>query len=138
MNQHPLIVSATFKCEDNIMKRMWTTGYKGIQQLASKICYDAAYFEQLPYTGDTRIQALQALYLSGDDKLIKKAIMDFYNSKTPEYMTNTRTLGGRLKIIPTFSLYWICMIYDYWMHRDDDGFIQTLLPAIHGILDWYE
>ncbi|WP_222538868.1 alpha-L-rhamnosidase C-terminal domain-containing protein [Pedobacter polysacchareus] len=138
MNQHPLIVSATFKCEDNIMKRMWTTGYKGIQQLASKICYDAAYFEQLPYTGDTRIQALQALYLSGDDKLIKKAIMDFYNSKTPEYMTNTRTLGGRLKIIPTFSLYWICMIYDYWMHRNDDAFIEILLPSIHGILDWYE
>lgn len=138
MNQHPLIISATFKCDDNIIKRMWTNGYKSIQQHASKICYDKAYFEQLPYTGDTRIQALQALYLSGDDRLIKKAILDFYNSKTPEYMTNTRTLGARLKIIPTFSLYWICMIYDYWMHRKDDSFIIPLLPSIHGILDWYE
>ncbi|MCX2451943.1 hypothetical protein OQX61_11785 [Pedobacter sp. PLR] len=138
MNQQPLIVSATFKCDDPNLKRIWISGYKSIQQLASKICYDTAYYEQFTYTGDTRVQALQALYLSGDDKLLKKAIMDFYNSKTPEYMPNSRVLGGRLPIIPTFSLYWICMIYDYWMHRKDDAFITPLLPTVQGILDWYD
>ncbi|WP_316841434.1 alpha-L-rhamnosidase C-terminal domain-containing protein [Pedobacter gandavensis] len=138
MNQHPLIVNATFKCDDMIMKRMWTTGYKGIQQLASTICYDTPYYQQIPYTGDTRVQALQALYLAGDDRLMKKAILDFYHSKTPEYMTNTRNLGGRMKILPTFSLYWVCMIYDYWMHRKDDAFIKPLLPSVQGILDWYD
>lgn len=138
MNQQPLILSATFKCNDNAIKQMWITGYKGIKQLSSKICYDAAYYEQLPYTGDTRVQALQTLYLSGDDKLLKKAILDFYNTKTPEYMTNTRSLGGRLKIIPSFSLHWVCMIYDYWIHRKDETFITPLLPSIQGILDWYQ
>lgn len=137
MNQHPLIVSATFKCDDNMMKRLWTNGYKGIQQLASTICYDTPYYEQLAYTGDTRIQALQSLYLAGDDRLSKKAIMDFYNSKTPAYMTNTRTLGARMKILPTFSLYWIAMVYDYWMYKRDDEFTLALLPTIQGILDWY-
>ncbi|WP_316747222.1 alpha-L-rhamnosidase C-terminal domain-containing protein [Pedobacter gandavensis] len=138
MNHQPLIVNATFKCDDPSLKRIWISGYKRIQELASKICYDTAYYDQFNYSGDTRVQALQALYLSGDDKLLKKSIMDFFNSKTPEYMPNSRVLGARLKIIPGFSLYWIHMIYDYWMHRKDDGFIKPLLPTVQGILDWYD
>ena len=30
------------------------------------------------------------------------------------------------------------MVYDYWMHRKDDAFISQFLPAIAGVLTWYE
>jgi hypothetical protein len=30
------------------------------------------------------------------------------------------------------------MIHDYWMLRKDDGFIRQFLPAVRGVLDWYE
>lgn len=135
---YPLKVSATFRCSDPILKRMWTFGYRRLQQAAAEICYKTPYYEQLYYTGDTVVQGLSALYLSGEDRLMKKAILDFYHSRSSSQSPNSFNMGARLKIIPTFSLFWISMIYDYWMHRKDDDFIVQFLPAIQGILDWYE
>ncbi len=135
---YPLKVTATFKCNDQTLKRMWALGCRRIQHSAAQICYNTPYHEQLQYTGDTRNQALAALYLSGEDRLMKKAILDFYNSRSVRQLTNGYNPSSLLKITPTFSLFWISMVYDYWRHRKDDDFIIQFLPTIQGILDWYE
>lgn len=135
---YPLKLTATFKCNDQTLKRMWTLGCRRIQYAAAQICYNTPYHEQLQYTGDTRIQGLTALYLSGEDRLMKKAILDFYHSRSAKQLTNAAPSANCVKIIPTFSLFWISMIYDYWMHKKDDDFIIQFLPTIQGILDWYE
>lgn len=134
---YPLKITATFRCSDLYLKRMWTHGCRRIQQAATQICYHTPYYEQLQYTGDTRIQALTALYLSGECRLMKKAILDFYESRSIGQSTSGKQ-NCRSKITPTFSLFWISMIYDYWMHIKDDDFIIQFFPAIQGILDWYE
>jgi hypothetical protein len=41
-------------------------------------------------------------------------------------------------VIPPFSLYWVDMIYDYLLHRNDKDFTRQFLPGIYGVLDWYE
>jgi alpha-L-rhamnosidase len=92
----------------------------------------------LQYTGDTRIQSLISLYMTGDDRLMRKAILDFYHSRTPEGLTQGRYPSNRLQIIPPFSLFWISMIHDYWMYRRDDAFVKQFLPAINEILIWYK
>jgi hypothetical protein len=30
------------------------------------------------------------------------------------------------------------MVHDYWMHRDDPGFIRSLLPGVRAVLGFYE
>jgi hypothetical protein len=40
--------------------------------------------------------------------------------------------------IPTFSLIWVAMVHDYWMHRDDEAYVQTMLPGIRGVIAWFE
>ncbi|WP_083251912.1 alpha-L-rhamnosidase C-terminal domain-containing protein [Pedobacter steynii] len=135
---YPLKITATFRCNDQTLKRMWTLGCRHIQYALAKISYDAPYHEQSQYTGETPIQALTALYLSGEEHLIKKVILDFYHSRSSGPSTSQYESGNRLKVIPTFSLFWVSMIYDYWMHRKDDIFITQFLPAIQGILDWHE
>lgn len=135
---YPLKINATFNCNDKSLKKIWTTGWRTAQLCAGEIYYDTPYYEQLQYTGDTRIQALISLYLSGDDRLMRKAIQDFYHSRTPEGLTQGRYPSNRLQIIPTFSLFWVSMIHDYWMHRRDDAFVEQFLPAISEILNWYE
>jgi hypothetical protein len=69
---------------------------------------------------------------------MRKAINDFYNSRVPEGLTQGRYPSNRLQVIPPFSLYWVTMLYDYWMHRKDDAFIRKYLVAAQGVLDWYE
>ncbi len=135
---YPLELKATFESSDPSLQKIWETGWRTAQLCAGELYYDTPYYEQLQYTGDARIQALISLYLSGDDRLMRKAITDFYHSRTPEGLTQGRYPSNRLQIIPTFSLFWVSMVHDYWMHRRDDAFVKQFLPAISEIMTWYE
>jgi len=135
---YPLQMNASFASSDPSLRDIWTVGWRTAQLCAGEQYYDTPYYEQLQYTGDSRIQALISLYMSGDDRLMRKAILDFYQSRTPEGLTQSRYPSNRLQIIPAFSLFWVSMIHDYWMHRKDDAFIKQFIPAIGEIMGWYQ
>jgi len=134
---YPLKMNATFSSNDPSLQEIWKVGWRTAQLCAGDMYYDTPYYEQLQYTGDSRIQALISLYTSGDDRLMRKAILDFYHSRNPEGLTQGRYPSNRLQIIPTFSLFWVSMVHDYWMHRHDDAFVKQFLPAINEITEWF-
>jgi len=135
---YPLELNASFSSNDPSLSDIWKVGWRTAQSCAGELYYDTPYYEQLQYTGDSRIQSLISLYNSGDDRLMRKSILDFYHSRTPEGLTQGRYPSNRLQIIPTFSLFWVSMVHDYWMHRKDDAFIRQFLPAINEIMEWYK
>lgn len=134
---YPLQMNASFNSNDPSLQDIWKVGWRTAQLCAGEVYYDTPYYEQLQYTADTRIQALITLYVSGDDRLMRKAITDFYHSRTPEGLTQGRYPSNRLQIIPPFSLFWVSMVHDYWMHRKDDAFIRQFLPAINEVMEWF-
>lgn len=123
---------------DTSLKAIWNVGWRTARLCAGETYYDCPYYEQLQYTGDTRIQALISLYVTGDDRLMRKAIMDYEHSRFNDGLTQSRYPSADFQVIPTFSLYWVCMVHDYWMHRQDDAFIKSMLPGILDVLDWHE
>lgn len=136
---YPFEEKASFSSsQDKSMTDIWKIGWQTARLCAGETYFDCPYYEQLQYTGDTRIQALISLYVSGDDRLMRKALSDFDNSVTSEGLTQSRYPSNVVQIIPTFSLFWISMNYDYWMHRKDDKFIKAMLPNIEKVLAWYE
>ena len=135
---YPFEVRASFSSNDKSLQDIWNVGWRTARLCAGETYYDCPYYEQLQYEGDTRIQALISLYVSGDDRLMRKAITDFYNSRVPEGLTQGRYPSNRIQVIPPFSLYWVSMVHDYWMHRKDDVFTSNFLTGIRGVLDWYE
>jgi alpha-L-rhamnosidase len=136
--KYPFQLKASFKSNDESLKKIWYVAWRTAQLCAGEVYYDTPYYEQLQYVGDTRIQSLISLYTSGDDRLMRKAILDFYHSITPDGLTQSRYPSNQMRIIPGFSLFWISMIYDYWMHRKDDLFVKQFLPAICSILHWFK
>lgn len=135
---YPFEAKASFKSNDASLQDIWNVGWRTARLCAGETYFDCPYYEQLQYEGDTRIQALISLYMTGDDRLVRKAINDFHNSRVPEGLTQGRFPSNRLQVIPPFSMYWISMIYDYWMHRRDDAFVRKYLSGMRGVLDWYE
>lgn len=135
---YPLQLKASFSSNDSSLQQIWETSWRTAQLCAGETYFDCPYYEQLQYEGDTRIQSLISLYTSGDDRLMRKALLDFYHSKTPEGQPQGRYPSNRLQVIPTFSLFWITMIHDYWMHRDDDAFTKQFLSSVKDVLDWHE
>lgn len=135
---YPFEVKASFTSNDASLKDIWDVGWRTAQLCAGETYFDCPYYEQLQYEGDTRIQSLISLYVTGDDRLMRKALLDFYQSRVPEGLTQGRYPSSRLQVIPPFSLYWVSMIHDYWMHRKDDAFVSGFLQGAAGVLQWYK
>ena len=135
---YPFKQKAVFRSNDSSLQRIWDVGWRTARLCAGETYYDCPYYEQLQYEGDTRIQSLISLYVTGDDRLMRKALTDFFNSRVPEGLTQGRYPSNRLQVIPPFSLYWVSMVFDYWQHRQDDAFVRSFLHAVQGVLEWYE
>ncbi|CAN5452491.1 hypothetical protein BH09BAC4_BH09BAC4_19450 [soil metagenome] len=123
---------------DTTLKAIWNVGWRTARLCAGETYYDCPYYEQLQYTGDTRIQSLISLYVTGDDRLMRKAIMDYDHSRFNDGLTQSRYPSADFQVIPTFSLFWVCMVHDYWMNRQDDAFVKSMLPGILSVLEWHE
>ncbi len=135
---YPFKEAGTFTTNDTRLDRIWETGWRTARLCAADSYFDCPYYEQLQYVGDTRIQALISLYVSGDDRLMRKAIDDIAHSVIPEGLTQSRYPCRDMQVIPTFSLWWVCMLHDYYMHREDAAFIQQHLDGVQNVLHWFE
>lgn len=135
---YPFEETAFFESDDAVTKDIWNVGWRTARLCANETYMDCPYYEQLQYIGDTRIQALISLYVSGDDRLMRNALMQFDQSRIPEGITASRYPSELTQLIPPYALFWIAMVHDYHMHREDDAFIQQMLPGIAAVLQWYE
>ncbi len=134
---YPFKENAVFKTPDPDLSKIWEVGWRTARLCAAESYFDCPYYEQLQYVGDTRVQAMISLYVSGDDRLMRKAILDFDHSRIPDGLTQSRYPCYDLQVIPTFSLFWTCMVHDYWMHRKDDAFVTDRLKGIASVLEWH-
>jgi alpha-L-rhamnosidase len=135
---YPYQLRARFQSEVPWLSGVWEMDWRVLRLCAFETFFDTPYYEQLQYVGDSRIQALTELYMSDDDRLVRQAISHFDLSRIPEGITASRYPSELPQYIPTFSLIWVAMVHDYWMHRDDTAFVRGFLPGIRGVLSWFE
>jgi hypothetical protein len=134
---YPFKEKGYFKADEPSIDTLWRVGWRTARLCAYETYMDCPYFEQLQYVGDTRIQALISLYTSGDDKLMRNAIDQFANSINSDGLTMSAYPSVGNQIIPPFSLFWVLMINDYWMHRPDEDFCKQYIHGIRGVLNWH-
>ncbi|MEZ4699973.1 MAG: alpha-L-rhamnosidase N-terminal domain-containing protein [Rhodothermales bacterium] len=135
---YPFELKARFDSDLPWLADVWTMNWRGARLCAWETFFDTPYYEQLQYIGDTRIQALMTLYMSGDDRLMRQAITHFNLSRIPEGITNSRYPSELGQYIPPFSLLYVAMVHDYWMYRSDADFVRNLVPGIESVLAWFE
>ena len=135
---YPFEERGSFASDDASLAQIWDVGWRTARLCAFETYVDCPYYEQLQYVGDTRIQALISLYVSGDDRLMRNAIEQFDRSRLAEGLTQSRYPSVTPQVINTFSLFWIDMVHDYWMHRTDEEFVRERLPGIDAVLGWFE
>jgi hypothetical protein len=135
---YPFELRARFDSDLAWIGDMWAINWRGARLCAFETYFDTPYYEQLQYVGDTRIQALISLYMTGDDRLVRQALTHFDLSRIPDGITASRYPSSLGQYIPTFSLLWIAMVHDYWMHRDDPELVRGFLPGVRGVVGWFE
>src|SRR5271157_4481870 len=97
---YPFARRAQWESDDPELAKMWEVGWRTARLCAHETYMDCPYYEQLQYGGDTRIQALISLYMTGDDRLVKNAIESLDESRTPEGLTQSRYPSRLPQYIP--------------------------------------
>lgn len=134
---YPFEKKAHFVSSDPELNRIWQIGWNTALLDAHETYMDTAYWEQLQYIGDTRIQMLLSYDVSGDDRLAVQALEAFDHSRVVEGLPQSAWPETNKNVIPPFALLWINSLHDYWMRRPDTGVIQRTLAGTRTVLDWY-
>ena len=134
---YPFKYNAVFESGNPELKTIMETGWRTARLCAFETYMDCPFYEQLQYIADARIQAMVSLYNSGDDRLVKNAINIMDHSRQPEGITYSRHPSYSPQFIPTFSLWYVGMLYDYWMYGKDTAFIKNKLPGARQVLNYF-
>ncbi len=134
---YPYTRKAEFESSDPELTSIWEMGWRTLRLCTSETFFDCPYYEQLQYVGDTRVEALVMLAMSGDHRLMRNALQIFDESRTAEGLTQSRYPCRVTQYIPTYSLAWINMLRDYWWYVDDEAYVRELVPHTRTILEWF-
>ncbi len=134
---YPFQRLAGFESDNPALQKILDIGWRTARLCALETYMDCPYYEQLQYIGDTRIQALISLYNSGDERLVKNAINLMDHSRIAEGVTLSRHPSFSPQIIPTFSLWYIGMLHDFWMYRPDSQFVKEKIGGTRQILGFF-
>jgi hypothetical protein len=135
---YPFEQRARFNSDVSWIPAIWDLDWHALRLSAFETFWDSPYYEQLQYVGDTRIESLLSVYLTGDDRLMRNAIEQIDSSRTYEGITRSAYPSADPQFIPSFSLWWIAMVHDYWMLRDDPEFVRSFLPGTRSVISWFE
>jgi hypothetical protein len=135
---YPLDITHTLQASDPVVARITPLMQRAMRMCMHETYMDCPYYEQLMYVGDTRLEALVTYVLTHDDRLPRKALRIFDWSRLPEGFTQSRYPSAIRQVIPPFSLWWVCMVHDYLLWRDDPALVRELLPGVHAVLDAFE
>ncbi len=131
---YPYEISAEFECSDERYNKMWETSIRTLLCCSHEIMVDCPFYEQQQYAMDSYLEAVFSLKLSNDTRIAKKVISDMAQSQQPNGLLCANYPARYVQIIPTFSIYWIMLIHDYYFYSADKEFAKKYLGTIEKIL----
>ena len=134
---YPLEVKGEFRCSDEELNTIWDMSVRTLKRCMHETYEDCPYYEQLQYAMDSRLMMLFTYYLSADDRLPRRTIADFYRSRQPSGLLQSRFPSVEPQIIPSFALYWVDMLAEHYEFNGDLELIATYRPALIELMDWY-
>lgn len=135
---YPFSKVAHFTSSDPALNKVWDVGWRTAQVDAHETYMDSAYWEQLQYTGDTRLQMLISYAVGGDPRLAEQAIDAFAESDAEGGLQQGAYPSRSDNVIATFSLAWVGMLQDWSQQQPDKAVIIRNLPRMRTVLKWFE
>jgi hypothetical protein len=136
-SRYPVEMEAQFEASDRRFQDSAPIMMRTLQMCSHETYMDCPFYEQLQYIGDTRLQVLATFAVTHDTRLPRKALRMFDASRMNSGLTLSRYPSRLRQVIPPFSLWWVTMVHDYLMWRDDLDLVRELMPGVRAVLDRY-
>ncbi len=135
---YPLnVVSCIHQDPSGLLRPIWELGLRTLKCCLHETFEDCPYYEQLQYTMDSRLEILFMYRVSADVRLANRAIFDFNASRLPNGILQSRYPSSSKQVIPTYSLYWILMLHDYYVQTGDKQTLYHYFGIMHSILRYF-
>lgn len=134
---YPLDWTSQFDCDDDRFGQLTPITRRVMEMCSHETYMDCPYYEQLQYIGDTRLEVLTTYACCRDDRLARKALRLFESSRVWPGFTASRAPARVPQCIPPFSAWWVAMVHDFAMWRDDPAVVKAMLPGVRSVMDQF-
>lgn len=134
---YPVQWTSEFEAGDSRFAELLPITRRVMEMCSHETYMDCPYYEQLMYVGDTRLEALTTYACTDDDRLPRKALRLLDESRRAPGFTQSRYPCAQPQVIPPFAAWWVAMVHDYAMWRDDPAFVRERLPGVRSVLDTF-
>jgi alpha-L-rhamnosidase len=134
---YPFKQVASFSSDDAELNKIFDIGWRTAKLDAHETYMDTAFWEQLQYTGDTRLQMLISYVVSGDPRLAEQAIDAFASSNLENGLMDGAYPSRSPNVIAPFSLLWVGMLSDWHDYQPNPAPVIRHLGRMREVLDWF-
>ena len=115
----------SFKCNDERLNRIWQTGAYTVHLNMQEYLWDGIKRDRLVWIGDMHpeVSTIQAVF--GFNDVVPRSL-DLTRDVTPV----TEWMNG----ISSYSMWWILIHEDLWMHQGDRAYLGTQQPYLTALL----
>jgi hypothetical protein len=135
---YPFRQIGRFASNDPELTRIFDVGWRTARIDAHETYMDSAFWEQLQYAGDTRLQMLISYAVAGDPRLAEQAIDAFAASDEDGGLMQSAYPSRGSVVIAPFPLLWVGMLDDWRMRQPDPAPVVRNLDRMRRVLDWFE
>lgn len=135
--RYPLELMPMPEIGDERLSRALPVMERGLLMCMHESYMDTPYYEQLMYVGDTRLDALCTFIRSPDDRLPRRAIELYGQSRMLDGLVQARYPSTTPQLIPSFSLWWVSMLHDLALWRGQKKFVHNQMPAARSVLETF-
>lgn len=104
-----------FSCDDELLNEIWKVGAYTVQLNMHEYLWDGAKRDRLVWVGDMHPETSTIAAVFGDDECVKNSL-ELVKRETPR--------GKWMNFMPTYSLWWIIIQYDRYMHWGDLDYLM--------------
>ena len=134
-SRYPVEDESRFESDDATLPAIRRICERGMQMCAHEMLFDCPFYEQQMYPGDTRVQLRILAAMSGDDRLIRRAIelYDYARRDNGMIPMNWPTRGEQESV--TYSMCQVMMYGDYVREHANRAWLRARLPGMRQTLD---
>ncbi len=135
---YPLEITGGCRADSSVTQQLYDISLATLERCMLDTYIDCPYYEQMQYTLDTMIEALLTYQVSTDDRLVRKALLDFHSSLRPDGMIAGNAPALFDQVIPIFSIFFLDILYYHYRYHGDRDLIHRYLPTVMQILGYFE
>jgi len=128
----PMKASGSFRCSDPRLTEVWNTAARTVHLCCQNYLWDGIKRDRLVWQGDMHPEVSSVLAVYGSDPVIRESL---------DYMAATTPVEKWMNGMPSYTLWWILCLHDYWFQSGDTSYLaqhkdyfEATLRRLNGIV----